>query len=140
MQQLSITFILRHAMHTPLVTATFIALTVGNMLASDRRPEFRDAIRASSPEFCGGDMVVRGPLSIRALEEEGLRAVRACAHCPQVPFGSMARKWQKFKQQIRPGDAVVFFHCETKNQRGLLEGYAIIRDGKVWKTFIAAIS
>jgi len=90
--------------------------------------------------FCDREVVVRGPLSIRAAEEEGLRAVRGCEHCPQVPFGYVSRQWQEFKRHIRPGDALVFFHCETKGQWGLLEGYAIIRNGKVWRTLIGAIS
>jgi hypothetical protein len=117
-----------------------IAVAVASTSAADQREGFRRAIRASTLVFCDRDIVVRGPLSIRSAEEEGLREVRGCGHCPQVPFGHMHRQWQQFMQQIRPGDALVFFHCETKGQWGLLEGYAIIRNGKVWKTLIGAIS
>ena len=127
-------------MRTPIFLVTVIALAAASTSAADQTEEFRRAIRASELVFCGRDIVVRGPLSIRSAEEEGLREVRRCGHCPQVPFGYMHRQWQQFKRQIRPGDALVFFHCETKGQRGLLEGYAIIRNGKVWKTLIGAIS
>ena len=127
-------------MRTHIVMAAAIALTATTSFAADRTEEFRRAIRASSLVFCDREVVVRGPLSIRAAEEEGLRAVRGCEHCPQVPFGYVSRQWQEFKRHIRPGDALVFFHCETKGQWGLLEGYAIIRNGKVWRTLIGAIS
>ena len=127
-------------MRTHIVMAAAIALTATTSFAADRTEEFRRVIRASSLVFCDREVVVRGPLSIRAAEEEGLRAVRGCEHCPQVPFGYVSRQWQEFKRHIRPGDALVFFHCETKGQWGLLEGYAIIRNGKVWRTLIGAIS
>jgi hypothetical protein len=127
-------------MRTPNFLVAVIALAAASTSAADQTEEFRRAIRASKAVFCDRDIVVRGPLSIRSAEEEGLRDVRDCAHCPQVPFGYMHREWQQFKRQIRPGDALVFFHCETKGQWGLLEGYAIIRNGKAWKTLIGAIS
>jgi hypothetical protein len=128
-------------MRATLVLAVMISLAAASASpAIDRTEEFRSAIRAAKLVFCEGDIIVRGPLTIRAAEEEGLREVQRCEHCPQVPFGYMHRQWQQFKRQIRPGDRLVFFHCETKGQRGLLEGYAIIRNGKVWKTLIGAIS
>ncbi len=71
---------------------------------------------------------------------------RACEPCEVVSIvrrcrlGYMSRQWQEFRRHIRPGDALVFVHCETKGQWGLLKGYAIIRNGKVCRTLIGAIS
>jgi len=120
--------------------AALTSFSITNLLASDREEQLRAALRAWQPGFFRGDIVVRGPLSVAAVERKGLQEIRSCHHCPQVPFGYANRYWNRFKREVRPGDALIFFHSERKGEFGLLEGYAIIRNGKVWKSMVGKIS
>ena len=129
-------------MRAPIATiiAALAIFSITTTRASDREEQFRAALRAWQPGFFRGDIVVRGPLSVAAIEREGLQEVRNCHHCPQVPFGYANRYWNHFKRELRAGDALIFFHSERKGEFGLLEGYAIIRNGKVWKSMAGKIS
>ena len=124
-----------------LVIAT-IAIVAATAHANEREEQFRAALRAWQPNLFGSGSVSRGPLSVAAVEREGMDAVRGCGHCPQVPFGYMHSYWEKFKRQIQPGDSLVFFRSDKKSWSGLYgrEGYAIIRNGKVVKVMIGVLS
>jgi hypothetical protein len=125
---------------------TTVALTtllaVANSHATSGDTEIRAALRAWQPNLFGTGSVIRGPLDVATVEKEGLKAVRDCAHCPQVPFGYMNRYWQDFKHELRPGDLLVFFRSDSKSWGGLYgrEGYAILRKGKVVKVMIGVLS
>jgi len=105
-----------------------------------------NATRNSVPLCTHGNLVssaatlsFAGPLDVAAVEREGLQEVRSCHHCPQLSCGYMNRYWTQFKREIRPGDALIFFHSERKREFGLFEGYAIVRNGRIVKSTVGKI-
>jgi hypothetical protein len=124
------------------LVALTIVLGATTSHATNQDSEIRAAIRAWRPNLFGAGSVIRGPLGVTSVEQEGRKAVNDCGHCPQVPFGHMNRYWQDFKRQLKPGDLLVFFRSDTRSWNGLYgrEGYAIIRKGKVVKVMIGVLS
>jgi hypothetical protein len=53
-----------------------------------------------------GYRVVSGPLSVAALEQEWLEAMKKNPHAPQAPFGHGNDDWEILKAGMRPGDGI----------------------------------
>jgi hypothetical protein len=102
----------------------------------------RAALDRWSPKAFGDQATVRGPLSIAAIEQEALASSATCIDCPQKPFGYQHSEWQQFKSSIRDGDCIVFFHSNPASWRGLYgsEGYALIRNGSVYRTILTRMN
>lgn len=86
-------------------------------------------LEAKYPGAFGSEAVVRGPESVRTIEQREKANMAACADCPQKPFGYNHANWQEFKSQLRKGDCIVFFHSNRASWERLagVKGYALIR-------------
>jgi len=98
----------------------------------------RAAFDAKFPALYGPDAAIEQVKSLQVVEQESLAWVANCVHCPQKPFGNANGKWEAFKQLVRPADCVVRFSTNPRSwerQQGQ-QGYALIREGSLVKTFL----
>ena len=80
--------------------------------------------------------------SATVAEEAALEDIKRCGCCRQVPFGSAYDEWGAFKGWLRAGDFLVYFRNNNDSWRvmGGVEGYAIVRDGKIVRVFYMGMS
>jgi hypothetical protein len=100
------------------------------------------ALDAWSPKAFGPEATVKGPMSIETIEREAFSSIARCADCPRKPFGYQHAEWEQFKSLIRMGDCIVFFRSNPASWPALygVEGYALIRGGKVSRTLLTLVS
>jgi hypothetical protein len=87
-----------------------------------------------------GALVGLAPV-VSAIEAASLEDAKKNRGCPQIPFGSR-EDWIAFTTDIVAGDRVVYFRNSDERWRvhGGVEGYAIVRSGKVIRSFLLAMN
>jgi len=122
----------------------FLAVTHGHAVAGAHGcvNDAKAALDAWSPKAFGPQATVKGPMSIVTIEREALTTIARCVDCPREPFGYQHAEWEQFKSLIKAGDCVVFFRSNPASWQGLygVEGYALIRAGKVSRTLVTLVS
>jgi hypothetical protein len=86
--------------------------------------------------------VISGPVTIEQAEAEGMRGIQDCSQCPKKPFGYANKEWVAFVRDLKSGDCIVFFRNSTDAWSQLfgVEGYAIVRAGKLRGVFLTSMS
>ena len=94
------------------------------------------------PGMSGDEAVIRPETSVDSIEADSLREIRACESCPQVPFGYQHDRWVALRDQVKDGDAIVYFRNSRHAWLSLAgaEGYALVRGDKIIVTIITSVS
>jgi hypothetical protein len=125
------------------LTLLLVLLCAREVPSADSCVEYaKSELEGKYPRAFGAGATVRGPISVLAIERDERTKIAACSHCPQKPFGYMHAKWEKFKNQIRPGDCIVFFRSDQASWKALagVEGYVLMRGKKLILEILTRIS
>jgi hypothetical protein len=118
---------------------------VHQQLATALPPQQEKTIRAALEQHFQG-MTGKGAFlgiapTVAAIEAASLEEMKKCGCCRQAPFEDAA-EWTAFKTEIRDGDTLVYFR--NNNERwhvmGGAEGYAILRNGQVIRSFLRSMN
>jgi hypothetical protein len=79
------------------------------------------------------------PLTVAEIEAKSLEELQNAPHrCPRVPFGYINAHWIRLKDQIQPGDEILFISSTEKSVH-ILEGYILVRKNKIIDMFVMSI-
>jgi hypothetical protein len=118
----------------------FIYLVVGLLLCKGASAAEETCKKLPSTYAISTPMTV---LEVEADEMKNLEEVlRIVPDLPRVPFGYGNQEWEKFKAQLQEGDTIVHFRSDRRSWSNLAgeEGYAIMREGCIFRRFTTLIN